>query len=81
MLPGRHQIATREMAAQSLIETLDFEAQANRVYRVTHSPVMRVFEVDRETDAPLRDVTIDAPPPPPPAPPKIEPIEDAGTTL
>src|SRR5262245_24096180 len=42
LLPGRHSIAVREMAAQSLVETLAFDAQPNRVYRVTHSPAMRV---------------------------------------
>jgi hypothetical protein len=86
LLPGRHSIAVREVAQQSLVETLTFDAQPNRVYRVTHSPAMRVFEVDRDTDGLVRDVTVDAPLPAPPTVTPQQPVapppsEDAGAAL
>jgi len=84
VLPGRHSVGARGQAHQALVETLVFDAQADHVYRIANGQTLRVFEVDRGSDAMIRDVTIDPEPlprAPPPAPPPPPVVEDAGTPL
>jgi hypothetical protein len=54
MLPARHTLTARN--ADGPAAPLAFGAEAGRVYRVVAD--LRVFEVDRGSDAPLRDVTL-----------------------
>jgi hypothetical protein len=53
MLPARHTLIAQN--ADGPAAPLAFEAEAGKVYRVVGD--MRVFEVDRGSDTPLRDVT------------------------
>jgi len=70
VLPGMHTVGVRRVEGQSLVEMLTFFAEADHVYRVSGTP-MHVFEVNRGSDAMVRDVTLEpaAPTPPPPMPP------------
>jgi hypothetical protein len=93
LLPGRHRLRVqRTNQPHALVETLAFEAEAGRVYRVVYvGDEPRIFEVDRESDKTGRDVTITptapgtpiAPPPPvaPPPPPAPPAADDAGVAL
>jgi hypothetical protein len=70
MLPGRHAVRVADIAAPEAGSfRVAFDAQAGRVYRaVVASAAAKVFEVDRGSDAMLRDVTAKlAEPPQPPA--------------
>lgn len=66
MLPGRHQLRVRDLARQGAAPgRAAFMAEAGRVYRpVASAPrdeittSLQVFEVDADSDAPLRDVTL-----------------------
>src|SRR5689334_2142660 len=73
MLPGRHAVRVADMASPEAGSfRVAFDAQAGRVYRaVVASAAAKVFEVDRGSDAMLRDVTakLAEPPPPPPSDP------------
>jgi hypothetical protein len=59
MLPGRHTVGVAALVPGALVEELAFEAAAGKVYRVVVGPA-RVVEVDRGSDAVVRDVS--APP-------------------
>jgi hypothetical protein len=69
MLPGRHAVRVADIAAPEAGSfRVAFDAQAGRVYRaVVASAAARVFEVDRGSDAVLRDVSAKLAEPPPPA--------------
>jgi hypothetical protein len=69
MLPGRHAVRVADIAAPEAGSfRVAFDAQAGRVYRaVVASAAAKVFEVDRGSDAMLRDVTAKLAEPPPPA--------------
>jgi hypothetical protein len=54
MLPARHTLTAQNSDGPAA--PLAFEAEAGRVYRVVAA--LRVFEVDRGSDAPIRDVTL-----------------------
>jgi hypothetical protein len=72
MLPTRHTVVVTSTKSSERSPLLTFVAQAGNVYRVAWASDgrARVFEVQRSSDAIVRDVTIDAPPasPEPPAP-------------
>jgi hypothetical protein len=70
MLPGRHAVRVADIAAPEAGSfRVAFDAQAGRVYRaVVASAAAKVFEVDRGSDAMLRDVTAKLAEPPAPAP-------------
>lgn len=58
LLPGRHALTVRNAKApDERPAAIVFEAEAGKVYRVTLGPEARIFEVDRATDAPVRDAT------------------------
>lgn len=70
MLPGRHRVsASRAGDRYGRALVLPFDAEAGHVYRVVLGAVdadrgdftARLMEVDRDTDAPLRDVTRETP--------------------
>jgi hypothetical protein len=54
MLPTRHTVIAQN--ADGPAAPLAFEAEAGKIYRIVGD--LRVFEVDRGSDTPLRDVTI-----------------------
>jgi hypothetical protein len=54
ILPTRHTLTAQN--ADGPAAPLAFEAEAGKVYRIV--PDLRVFEVDRGSDTPVRDVTI-----------------------
>src|SRR5262245_49265537 len=57
VLPARHSLTAQ--SANERTAPLSFEAQAGKVYRVADlSGSMRIFEVDRGSDAIVRDVTL-----------------------
>lgn len=64
LLPGRHTVVVGTMSPGDMVERLDFDAEAGRVYRVVRQATgaARIFAVDRDKDAPIADVT--APPAP-----------------
>jgi hypothetical protein len=68
MLPGRHALRLADMASPEAGSfRVAFDAQAGRVYRAVVAPTAaRVFEVDRGSDALLRDVTAQLKEPAPP---------------
>lgn len=70
MLPGRHALRVADTTSTEAGSfRVAFDAQAGRVYRAVVAPAAaRVFEVDRGSDALLRDVTAQLrEPAPPPA--------------
>jgi len=77
VLPARHTVTVADArAASARHPPLDFDARAGKVYRVVFvGDGARVFEVDRDSDRPLADVT--AEPAPIVTPPR--PVEDAGS--
>ncbi|HEY8074398.1 MAG TPA: hypothetical protein VIF62_09815 [Labilithrix sp.] len=80
MTSGRHTVGVAAFRPGSIVEEAAFDAAPGRVYRVALSPGPRVVEVDRESDAIVRDVTWE--PPPPVVRPRPPPTaEDAGTPL
>jgi hypothetical protein len=75
LLPGRHTVVVGTMNPGDLVERLDFDAEAGRVYRVIRGANgARIFAVDRDKDAPIADVTsLAVPPPAPPHASYVEP--------
>ena len=59
LLPGRHALTAQNGAAPSEgREQLVFPAEAGKVYRIAFvAGAPHIFEVDRASDAPLREVT------------------------
>lgn len=74
VLPGQHTLGLRDQQHPSdFSEHVSFRAEAGKVYRpVLSGGSIRIYEVDRDSDAVLRDVTAppraptEAPPSPPP---------------
>ena len=59
VLPGRHRLSVKNAAIPSdPAAPLAVEVEAGKVYRVAYSPEARIFEVDRDSDKALRDVTV-----------------------
>lgn len=76
LLPGRHTLTARNGDDRTAPQgSLAFAAEPNKVYRVVFSgETAHVYEVDRESDKPGKDVT-SAPPEPPPV--KLPPVAPA----
>jgi hypothetical protein len=65
LLPGRHKIGVAS-GADDVVAPVAFVAEAGKVYRATYvGKDARVFEVDRGSDSPGRDVTAGSPVPAP----------------
>lgn len=94
LLPGTYSVTLYDPAQFGRVVTLRFQAQGGQVYRVLMAQALvrggasqlrpRVFEVDRGSDEPVRDATMDEPiavPPrsPPPAQPAPEPTTEKPT--
>ena len=88
LLPGMHQVTVTNPVQLGRMQTLRFEAEAGKFYRVllgqalvraATTLVPRVYEMGREGDDPVRDVTIipspamARPPAPDPTPAEVEP--------
>lgn len=76
LLPGPHVVAVIDTSATPLMASpLPFDAAPGKVYRpIVVARVARLYEVDRSSDAPIRDVTRASPErPPPPGAPDDEP--------
>jgi hypothetical protein len=87
ILPGRHTVSAVDLKASGVRSPpLAFQAEAGRVYRVAFVPpdhTARVFEVERGSDAVVRDVTLATEEPPRPGSYRLPPIapsspDDAG---
>lgn len=96
VLPGEHRLGVISRSdPHGPLQRLLFVAQAGRVYRVIYERgTAKVYEVNGESDAPLREVTRPEPPepgplvrPPPPPPealapePEPEPSPDAAAPI
>lgn len=69
LLPGKHTLTARNGDDRTApTSSFTFVAEANKVYRVAFTgETGHLYEVDRESDKPTREVS--PPPPPPPAAP------------
>lgn len=66
LLPGRHTVTVQNVLQRAQVEGVDFVAEAGKVYRVVfvaipdrEGALARMVEVDRGSDAVVRDVTTD----------------------
>jgi hypothetical protein len=73
LLPGRHAVTAQSIgAAAEPGEPIVFQAEAGKVYRVAFvAGTPHLYEVDRDADAVVRDVTPVTPAPPPAPPPPL----------
>ena len=67
LLPGRHAVTAQSTAAPTEpTDPIVFQAEAGKVYRVAFvGNAPHLYEVDREADAVIRDITPSAPAPAP----------------
>ena len=65
LLPGKHAVTARNGDDRTAATgSLEFVAEANKVYRITFTgETAHLWEVDRDSDKPSREVTAPSPPP------------------
>jgi hypothetical protein len=73
VLPGKHSLTARNGDDRSApTGSLAFEAEPGKVYRIVFSgETAHLYEVDRESDKPTREVSPPAPPTPAPSAPPL----------